>query len=71
MLRLWQTDGESAVWRASLEDVRTGEKFGFASLESLFQFITGHVSYGSMGDPKQPELHNPHAFDAHDTPVRL
>ncbi|MFN8595896.1 MAG: hypothetical protein U0559_06900 [Anaerolineae bacterium] len=40
LLRLWLTDGEdAAVWRASLEDPRTGERRGFADLESLFAFI--------------------------------
>ena len=43
MLRLWQVDGELPVWRASLEDVRTGEKYGFGSLELLFRFLTEQV----------------------------
>ena len=44
MLRLWQVNGQSPVWRASLEDVRTGERYGFGSLESLFRFITERAS---------------------------
>jgi len=40
LLRLWQTgDDESAVWRALLEDPRTGERRGFADLNSLFVFL--------------------------------
>lgn len=40
MLRLWQVrDKEKIIWRASLEDARTGERRGFASLESLFEFL--------------------------------
>jgi hypothetical protein len=54
LLRLWRVndggtshreDGESehaggkAVWRASLESVRTGERRSFASLEELFDFL--------------------------------
>ena len=40
LLRLWQVkkdDGQE--WRASLENVETGEKHGFASLEELFVFL--------------------------------
>jgi len=47
MLRLWQAKGEGEpLWRASLEDVRTGERRGFASLEELFAYLkdeTGHT----------------------------
>jgi hypothetical protein len=42
LLRLWQADREAggcAGWRASLEDPRTGERLGFASLEQLFVFL--------------------------------
>jgi hypothetical protein len=40
MLRLWQVKGEGgSSWRASLEDVRTGERRGFASLEELFTYL--------------------------------
>jgi hypothetical protein len=44
MLRLWRVDGESALWRASLEDARTGQRYGFANLDLLYQFITQQVS---------------------------
>jgi hypothetical protein len=40
LLRLWQTgEGESAVWRVLLEDPRTGERHGFADLDSFFAFL--------------------------------
>ena len=40
LLRLWQTgEDESAAWLASLEDPRTGERQGFADLNSLFAFL--------------------------------
>ncbi len=40
LLRLWRTgDDESAVWRALLEDPRTGEQRGFADLNSLIAFL--------------------------------
>ena len=40
LLRLWQTgEGEAAVWRVLLEDPRTGERHGFADLDSLSAFL--------------------------------
>ena len=44
MLRLWPVRSQEGCvkeigWRAVLEDVRTGERHGFASLEELFDFI--------------------------------
>lgn len=40
LLRLWQVNsGASTVWRASLDDPRTGERKGFADLASLFTFL--------------------------------
>jgi hypothetical protein len=40
ILRLWNTDPSGiAGWRALLEDPRTGERVGFASLELLFAYL--------------------------------
>lgn len=40
LLRLWQTgEDEAVVWHALLEDPRTGERQGFADLNSLFAFL--------------------------------
>jgi hypothetical protein len=40
LLRLWQVDENGRpVWRVSLEDPRTGERRGFASLEMLMKFL--------------------------------
>ena len=40
LLRLWLTEStEGLIWRASLEDVRGGERCGFANLSSLFAFL--------------------------------
>lgn len=40
LLRLWRVDEDGhQVWRASLEDPRTGERRGFASLELLMEFL--------------------------------
>ena len=41
LLRLWLTgDDDTAVWRASLEDPRTGERRGFADVDSLLAFLS-------------------------------
>ena len=40
LLRLWRVNtGRGTVWHASLEDSRTGERRGFADLDSLFAFL--------------------------------
>ena len=40
LLRLWSTGAaHHQVWRASLEDVQSGERRGFANLEQLFVFL--------------------------------
>jgi hypothetical protein len=40
LLRLWMVQNqEGNVWRCSVEDVQTGELHGFASLESLCDFL--------------------------------
>ena len=47
LLRLWRETGsgehvrgeERAVWRASLESPRTGERWGFGGLTDLFAFL--------------------------------
>lgn len=40
LLRLWLVEENgNRVWRASLEVTHSGEKHGFASLESMFAFL--------------------------------
>jgi hypothetical protein len=44
LLRLWrETGGETARWRASLQDPHSGEKFGFAHLDELVAFLRGRT----------------------------
>jgi hypothetical protein len=44
LLRLWRVgEGERAVWRASLQDVRGGERVGFPGLEEAFAFLQEQV----------------------------
>jgi len=40
LLRVWRTGSEgNAVWRVSLENPFTRERWGFASLKDLFAFL--------------------------------
>ena len=56
MLRLWETsNGETQIWRASLESPGSGRRQGFASLQGLMAFLEAET--GSHGE--QPR--NPHA----------
>lgn len=52
LLRLWCADTGGRCWRASLEDLRTGERIGFASLERLFDFLMEQIE----GDAKGEEM---------------
>ncbi|MGD8805277.1 MAG: hypothetical protein PVH65_05475 [Chloroflexota bacterium] len=43
VLRLWAETYESRItWRASLEDVQSGERIGFSGLSGLIQFLEAH-----------------------------
>jgi hypothetical protein len=49
VLRLWQAhSGERLVWRASLEDVHTGERRGFAGLDRMRAFLEDQLGAGSL-----------------------
>jgi hypothetical protein len=40
LLRLWrEDDGAETVWRASLQDVRTGKRHGFPGLDEAFTYL--------------------------------
>ena len=42
LLRVWQEKGrEGSLWRATMEEVMTGEQRHFASLEALFEYLEG------------------------------
>lgn len=46
VLRLWATEDVEAhalVWRFSLEDTRTGERRGYATLEKLVAFLVSQT----------------------------
>ncbi|MBN1640921.1 MAG: hypothetical protein JXA09_06775 [Anaerolineae bacterium] len=44
VLRLWRvSDGERAIWRASLQDVRSGERVGFAGLDEAMAYLQQQI----------------------------
>lgn len=47
LLRIWRAEAPARGWRASLEDPRTGERFGFAGLEQLFAFLMEQAEGGA------------------------
>ena len=50
LLRLWRVNtGPSTVWHASLEDSRTGERKGFADLQSLLVFLEEQIGSADRG----------------------
>jgi len=55
LLRVWRerpaSPGRPAVWRFSLEDVRTRERRGFGDLEALVAFLRAEVIGGRSTDP--------------------
>ena len=53
LLRLWVVQNqEGRVWRCSVEDVQTGERQGFPSLESLCDFLRRETGLVPDGDFK-------------------
>jgi hypothetical protein len=56
LLTLWRERparaGRPALWRFSVENVRTGERRGFASLEALMAFLRAQMeARGEKDDP--------------------
>lgn len=47
LLRLWR-EGDTAPWRASLEDAHTGERRNFACLRDLFRALESEIDGQSM-----------------------
>ena len=54
LLRLWRiTNGEQVIWRAALQDVRTGERRGFASLDQAVAFLRQELE--GPPEPRHPD----------------
>lgn len=57
ILRVWQVkEGHNWTWRATLERISDGERFGFVSLEELFVFLQEHSTEvtGPQQDDSEP-----------------
>jgi hypothetical protein len=53
LLRLWQVnDDGKPIWRAYLENPHTGERHGFANLETLFAFLEEKT--GELAQREEP-----------------
>lgn len=59
LLRLWRIDDQQGrqVWRAALEDARTGERHGFADLERLCAFLEARSAMWAEASLRAPD-HN-------------
>jgi hypothetical protein len=44
LVRVWK-DGASALWRASVQSVQTGEVVQFASLSALFAYLESQTDH--------------------------
>jgi hypothetical protein len=50
LLRLWQTQsGDVLVWRASLENARTGVRRSFADPAEMFSFLQCKMAHSDQG----------------------
>lgn len=55
LLRLWPArSAGTLVWRASITNVQTGERRGFADLASLFAFLKAQTGATARPDDHQP-----------------
>ena len=56
LLRLWQVRAEAGlVWRASLEEVKTGDQRGFTSMEELIAYLRFTTESPPKGAEEQAE----------------
>jgi len=55
LLRLWPASSAgTSVWRASLMNVHTGERYGFADLDSLLVFLREQTGADARLDDHLP-----------------
>jgi hypothetical protein len=56
LLRFWEDRSQSAadpaVWRFSLEDPRTGERQGFATVQALLTFLLSQTDTDELHKPR-------------------
>jgi hypothetical protein len=54
LLRYWREHQSPSAWRFSLEDVRTGERRGFADLDALIAFLHAEITRSSTPKEDKP-----------------
>jgi hypothetical protein len=55
LLRLWRSGSRrNPAWRASLESAQTGERRGFADLESLVAFLDEQTGADARSEDHSP-----------------
>lgn len=52
LLRLWRVRDDGQNWRALMENVETGERHGFASIELLVAFLQALDGAHEAGEQK-------------------
>jgi hypothetical protein len=68
LLRLWQVpSGGGRVWRASLQDVHTGERRGFISVAQMIAFLEVQTS-GAPGAAASDGLSAKEGDSSEETP---
>ena len=66
LLRLWRVTSENAVtWRVSLEESHTGERKGFADLESLVTFLKEQMGHPCDSPKPSSETRKPDEIVSH------
>ena len=55
LLRMWRTQEDGYHWRVLVEEVETGERYGFANLEKLIEFLE---SLGEEGEQPGKEANH-------------
>jgi hypothetical protein len=61
LIRLWRVgdDDKTAIWRASLQDVRTGQRRGFADLKGACHFLCAQINAASAGTERDTRCDRP------------
>ena len=64
IIHLWRenTDEESFVWRGSVDDVRSGERLYFQSIERLKEVIKQMMNKAFAGNPNGNEREGANPF---------
>jgi hypothetical protein len=52
LIRLYRQKNDPVAWRVSLENVQTGERRGFATLQGLYEFLN-RVTRGAQEVPER------------------